>query len=212
MEKLDEVVDWLQKCLEWNQNAPLLILANKSDINHVGLEKIIDEIRLTQLPIQNPNRSFRIFEVSIKLSTNLDEALSWFADKTAHNIGDNQIRLLRFYLYLPTGIPIASYSFSNGTSNDLDMMPRFLNAFDQFTSGMMGPNEGLQSLNTLNHSILMVKREGVLCAIITDNDSDPSVTRVIAESILTYVETTFAEKALFISERWKNSFSEGFYN
>ncbi|MFX1517414.1 MAG: ADP-ribosylation factor-like protein [Promethearchaeota archaeon] len=210
--KLDEVVDWLWKCLEWNKNAPLLILANKSDLNHVGLEKIIDEIRLAQLPMQNPNRSFRIFEVSMKVGTNLDEALSWFADKTANNIGDNQIRLLGFYLYLPTGIPIASHLFSNGNSNDfdLDMMPGFLNAFDQFTSGMMGPNEGLQSLSTLNHSILMVKREGVLCAVITDKDSDLSVTRVIAESILTYVETTFAEKLSLFQKDGKIRFPKDF--
>ena len=210
--KLGEVVDWLWKCLEWNKNAPLLILANKSDLNHIGLEKIIDEIRLAQLPIQNPNRSFRIFEVSMKVGTNLDEALSWFADKTVNNIGDNQIRLLGFYLYLPTGIPIASYLLSSGNSNDfdLDMMPGFLNAFDQFTSGMMGPNEGLQSLSTLNHSILMVKREGVLCAVITDKDSDLSVTRVIAESILTYVETTFAEKLSLFQKDGKIRFPKDF--
>ena len=210
--KLDEVVDWLWKCLEWNRNAPLLILANKSDLNHVGLEKIIDKIRLAQLSIQNPNRSFRIFEVSIKLGTNLDEALSWFAGKTANNIGDSQIKLLGCYLYLPTGIPIASHLFTDGNANllDLDMIPGFLNAFDQFTSGMMGPSEGLQSLNTVNHSILMVKREGVLCAIITDKDSDPGVTRVIAESILTYVETVFAEKLSLFQKDGKIRFPKDF--
>jgi small GTP-binding protein len=210
--KLDEVVDWLWKCLKWNRNAPLLILANKSDLNHVGLETIIEKIRLTQLPIQNPNRSFRIFEVSFKLGTNVDEALSWFAEKTANNIGDSKIKLLGFYLYLPTGIPIASHLFTDGNSKnlDLDIIPGFLNAFDQFTSGMMGPSEGLQSLNTLNHSILMVKREGVLCAVITDKDSDLSVTRVIAESILTYVETSFAEKLSLFQKDGKIRFPKDF--
>lgn len=210
--KLAEGADWLWKCLEWNLNVPLLILANKSDLNHIGLETIIDKIRLVQLPIQNPNRSFRIFEVSIKLGTNLNEALSWFAQKTANNIGDSQIRVLGFYLYLPTGIPIVSYLFSDGSSKnlDLDMIPGFLNAFDQFTSGMMGLNEGLQSINTLNHSILMVKREGVLCAMITDKDSDPSATRVIAESILTYIETVFAEKLSLFRKDGKIRFPKNF--
>ncbi|MFX0124762.1 MAG: ADP-ribosylation factor-like protein [Candidatus Hodarchaeota archaeon] len=211
-DRLDEVVDWLWKCLEWNVTAPLLILANKSDLNHIGLENLIDQIKLAQLSIQNPNRSFRIFEVSMKHGTNLDEALSWFAQKTANNIGDSKIRLLGFYLYLPTGIPIASYLFTDGSSKDLDldMIPGFLNAFDQFTSGMMGPTEGLQSLNTQNHSILMVKREGVMCAIITDKDSDPGVTRVIAESILTYVETAFAEKLSLFRKDGKIRFPKNF--
>ncbi len=212
VEKLDEVVDWLWKCLEWNINAPLLILANKSDLNHIELEKLITKIKLAQLPILNPNRSFRIFEVSMKLGTNLDEAFSWFSEKTANIIGEKQIKLLGLYLYLPTGIPIASYLFTEESSQelDVDMIPGFLNAIDQFTSGVMGPSGGLQSLNTLDHYILMVKRDGLLCAIITDKNSDIGVTRVIAESILTHVETAFAEKLTLFRKDGKIRFPKNF--
>ncbi|MHA2245900.1 MAG: ADP-ribosylation factor-like protein [Candidatus Hodarchaeales archaeon] len=211
-EKLNEVVDWLWKCLEWNINAPLLILANKSDLNHIELEELIDKIRLAQLPIQNPNRSFRIFEVSMKFGTNLEEAFSWFSQKTVNIIGEKQINLVGLYLYLPTGIPIASHLFIKESSQDLDvdMIPGFLNAIDQFTSGVMGPGEGLQSLNTHNHSILMVKRDGVLCAIITDKNSDPGVTRVIAESILAHIEISFSDKLTLFRKDGKIRFKKNF--
>ncbi|UCG89925.1 MAG: GTP-binding protein [Candidatus Heimdallarchaeota archaeon] len=211
-EKLDEVVDWLWKCLEWNKNAPLLILANKSDLKHIEFEDLIRKIRLAKLPIQNPHRSFRIFEVSMKLGTNLDEAFSWFSQKTSNIIDGSQIKLLGLYIYLPTGIPIASHLFTKEPSQnlDVDMIPGFLNAIDQFTSGFMGPNEGLQSLNTQNHCILMVKREGVLCALITAKDSDPGVTRVVAESILTYLETSFAEKLSLFRKDGKIRFPKNF--
>ncbi len=212
IEKLSEVVDWLWKCLEWNINAPLLILANKSDLSHIELEKLIDKIRLDKLPIQNPNRSFRIIEVSMKFGTNLEEAFSWFSQKTVNIIGKKQIKLVGLYLYLPTGIPIASHLFMKESSQDLDvdMIPGFLNAIDQFTSGVMGPSEGLQSLNTQNHCILMVKREGVLCAIITDKSSDLGVTRVIAESILTHIEISFAEKLSLFRKDGKIRFPKNF--
>ncbi|MFX1283300.1 MAG: ADP-ribosylation factor family protein [Promethearchaeota archaeon] len=212
IDRLDEVVDWLWKCLEWNKNAPLLILANKSDLNHIEFKHLIRKIRLAQLPIQNPQRSFRIFEVSMKTGTNLEEALSWFSQKTSNTIEGRLIKLLGLYIYLPTGIPIASYLFTKEPSQnlDVDMIPGFLNAIDQFTSGFMGPSEGLQSLNTQNHSILMVKREGVLCALITAKDSDPGVTRVIAESILTYLETSFAEKLSLFRKDGKIRFPRNF--
>jgi small GTP-binding protein len=210
--KLDEVVEWLWKCLEWNISAPLLILANKSDLHHIELKELIDKIRMAELPIQNPNRSFRIFEVSIKDWTNLEGAMSWFSSKVAQVVGERQIRLVGLYLYLPTGIPIVSYLFSDESSPDLDvdLIPSFLNALDSFASGVIGINEGLQSINTKDHYILMVKREGVLCAVITDRDSDVGATRVVAESILTYVETYFSEKLSLFQKDGKLRFPKDF--
>ncbi|MHA2075211.1 MAG: ADP-ribosylation factor-like protein [Candidatus Hodarchaeales archaeon] len=87
LEKLNEVVEWLWKCLEWNISAPLLILANKSDLSHIALKELINIIRMAELPIQNPSRSFRIFEVSIKQGTNLEGAMSWFSSKVAQIVG-----------------------------------------------------------------------------------------------------------------------------
>jgi hypothetical protein len=212
LEKLDEMVEWLWKCLEWNVNAPFLILANKSDLNHIPLDDLIEKIKLNHLPRLNSRRSFQIFEVSIKLGTNLDRVLSWFSQKITNKVLEQKIRLIGLYLYLPTGIPIATHIFTEGTVDgfDSDMIPRFLNAIDNFTSGVMGPNEGLQSLYTENQCILMVKRDGLLCAAVTAKDSDPALTRMVAESVLNYLETSFSEKISLFRKDGKIRFPKNF--
>ncbi|MFX0184183.1 MAG: ADP-ribosylation factor family protein [Candidatus Hodarchaeota archaeon] len=212
IEKLDEVVEWLWKCLEWNLNTPFLILANKSDLNHIPLDDLIEKIKLNHLPRLNPQRSFQIFEVSIKLGTNLDQALFWFSQKITNVVLEQRIRLIGLYLYLPTGIPIATHIFTEGTVEgfDSDMIPGFLNAIDNFTSGVMGPNEGLQSLYTENQCIVMVKRDGLLCAAVTAKDSDPALTRMVAESVLNYLEASFSEKISHFRKDGKIRFPKNF--
>ncbi|MFX1514869.1 MAG: ADP-ribosylation factor-like protein [Promethearchaeota archaeon] len=193
-EKYDQVVEWFWKCLEWNHTAPILILANKSDLAHIELYDLMQKIKLDQLPNKNPERSFRIFEVSMKEGTNFDEAIEWFSEKIIPIIRKKKVRLLSIYLYLPTGIPIASHQFTQiGEELSEDMVPGFLYALDQFATGVIGPSEGLNSITTEHGRILTVKREGVMCAIVTDKDSDPIISRIIAESFLTYVESTFAK-------------------
>ncbi|MFX0170916.1 MAG: ADP-ribosylation factor family protein [Candidatus Hodarchaeota archaeon] len=211
-EKLDEVVQWLWKCLEWNVNAPILLLANKSDLDHIPHDDLIEKIKLNQLPILNPHRAFQIFKVSIKLGTNVDRALSWFSQKIAHAFIGQKIKLIGLYLYLPTGIPIATHIFTKGTIDgfDSDMIPGFLNAIDNFTSGVMGPNEGLHSLYTENQCILMVKREGLLCAAVTAKDSDPALTRMVAESVLNYLETSFSKKISLFRKDGRIRFPKNF--
>ena len=192
---LDQVIEWFWKCLEWNPTAPLLILANKSDLAHTELDELITNIKLDQLPKQNSQRSFRIFEVSTKTGANIDEAMAWFTEKLIPLLEKKKVRLIGLYLYLPTGIPIASHRFTSQSLEDFDedMVPGFLHALDQFASGVIGANEGLNSISTEHGRIITVKREGVMCAIVTDKKSDPITSRVIAESFLTYVEATFSK-------------------
>ncbi len=194
-EKLDHVVEWFWKCLKWNPTAPLLILANKSDLIHIELNELITKIKLDQIPKQSSQRSFRIFEVSTKTGSNIDEALGWFSEKLIPILEQKRVRLIGLYLYLPTGIPIASHRFTSKKIEDFDedMVPGFLHALDQFASGVIGASEGLNSITTEQGRIMTVKREGVMCAIVTDKESDPITARVIAESFLTYVEATFSQ-------------------
>ncbi len=203
--KLDEVVEWFWKCLEWNHTAPILILANKSDLSHIDLDDLINKIKLDQVLQQNPHRSFRIFEVSMKKGTNLDDAIGWFSQKMMPILAQKKVRIRGIYLYLPTGIPIASHRFTSDASGefDADMVPGFLYALDQFASGVIGPSEGLNTISTEQGYILTVKREGVMCAIVTDKDSDPVTSRVIAESFLTYVESTFSKSISLLRHEGK---------
>ena len=193
--KLDQVVEWFWKCVEWNPTAPILILANKTDLAHTELDELISKIKLNKLPELNPQRSFRLFEVSTKLGTNIDEAIGWFSEKLIPLLDTKKVRLIGLYLYLPTGIPIASHRFTSKSLDDFDedMVPGFLHALDQFASGVIGASEGLNSITTEQGRILTVKREGVMAAIVTDKESDPITARVIAESFLTYVEATFSQ-------------------
>jgi small GTP-binding protein len=196
--KLDDAVEWLWKCLEWNSKAPLMILANKADLNHIELPKLIDKVNLQKLPQQSPTRSFQIFEISVKTGKNLDRALNWFSQKIALSMSTKYIKLEGIYLFLRTGVPIVSHLFMNKTEEPMnnDIIPGFLNAIDEFASGMMGSEEGLNSLTTENYSIVMVKRETLLCAIITDKESDLSVARMVAESVVNHLEKTFPSQLI----------------
>ncbi len=206
--RLKQVVEWFWKCLEWNPTAPILILANKSDLAHIKIDKLMNKIKLDQLPQQNPQRSFRIFEVSMKVGTNLDEAIGWFFQKIIPILTQKKVKLIGIYLYLPTGIPIVSHRFTRDSTGDFDedMVPGFLYALDQFASGVIGPSEGLNAISTEQGRILTVKREGVMCAIVTDKESDPITSRIIAESFLTYVETAFSKKIILFRTEGKLQF------
>ncbi|MFX0151907.1 MAG: ADP-ribosylation factor-like protein, partial [Candidatus Hodarchaeota archaeon] len=208
LSRLNQVVEWFWKCLEWNPTAPLLILANKSDLVHIEMDDLIGKIKLNQLPQKNPKRSFRIFEVSTKTGANLDNAINWFSQKLIPLLVERRVRLIGIYLYLPTGIPIASHRFTSDPSGefDPDVVPGFLYALDQFASGVIGPSDGLNTISTEHGRILMVKREGIMCAIITDKESDPVTSRIIAESFLTYVEATFSKSLSLLRHEGKLRF------
>ncbi|MFX0015831.1 MAG: ADP-ribosylation factor-like protein [Promethearchaeota archaeon] len=207
IKRIDQTSEWLWKCLEWNSTAPILILANKADLAHIELNELLNNLKLDQLPQKSPERSFQIYEVSMKEGTNLDEALGWFFQKLIPILQKKKVKLIGIYLYLPTGIPIASHRFTS-ESEELDeaTVPGFLYALDQFASGVIGPSDGLNSISTGQGSILMVKREGVMCAIVTDKESDPITSRIIAESFLTYVETTFSQSISLLVKEGKVSF------
>lgn len=210
--RMEETSEWFWKCLEWNNQAPLLILANKTDLEHIELGELMDKIKLADLPQQNPNRPFRIFDISIKNGTNVDEALDWFFLKIRQFIEQKKIELIGIYLYLPTGLLVTSHQFKKTGIDDfdVDMIPGFLLAIDQFASGVMGPNNALQSINTESTDILLVKREGVLCAIVTSRGSDATTTRMIAESFLTYVEKNFSDKISLFQKDGKLIFPKDF--
>lgn len=210
--RIEEAITWFWKCLEWNTRVPLMFLANKTDLPHIELDELIDQMRLQDLPKQNPTRSFRLFEVSSKSGTNLTEALDWFSQKVFQDVLRKKIKLVGIYLYLPTGIPIASHRFTRSEKGELseDVVPGFLYALDQFASGVMGPSEGLNSITTESGRILMVKREGVMCAIVTDKESDPVTSRVIAESFLTYVESSFSKNVSLLRQEGKSLFPKNF--
>ncbi len=209
---LDDVSKWLWKCLDWNINAPILILSNKIDLDHIELEKLIKTLKLDQISVQNINRSFRIFEVSVKSNINVKESLKWFSTKVSQEIHRRKTNLLGIYVYLPTGIPIVSHLFIENKPSgfDIDIIPGFLNAIDTFTSGVMGANSGLKSINAEEFIIIKVKRNKILCTLITDESSDMSATRMAAESILDYIENNFDEKISKFEKDGKIRFPKDF--
>ncbi|MHA1993836.1 MAG: ADP-ribosylation factor-like protein [Candidatus Hodarchaeales archaeon] len=212
LEKLDDAVEWLWKCLEWNLEAPLVILANKADLTHIELPKLIDKVNLRKLPRQSPTRSFQIFEISVKTGMNIDRALNWFSQKIAVSLSKKYIKLEGIYLFLRTGVPIVSHLFMDQPEEamDNDIVPGFLNAINEFASGVMGGSEGLSSLTTEKHSIVMVKHETLLCAIITDLESDLSVARMVAESVVMHLEKAYPNQLLKYQSKGKFLFPENF--
>lgn len=189
LKKLKEVNKWFWKALEWNPRATLLILANKSDLNHISKGKIMNSLELQKLPEINPSRSYRIFQVSIKTGNNIEEAFKWFGGKLSTEIGKESVTLTGLYVYLPTGVPLCTISFNPAL--DSDMFTGFLSAVDTFASNAMGSSEGLQSIFTANYRILMVKRMGLLCGVISDKESESVNARILAESVLKFIEKKF---------------------
>ncbi|MFW9779081.1 MAG: ADP-ribosylation factor-like protein [Candidatus Heimdallarchaeota archaeon] len=210
-EKLDPSIEWLWKCLKWNLEAPLLILANKSDLTHVPLDLIVSKIRLNHLHVLNPSRSFQIFEISCLTGHNISRAVEWFFQKIAQIVPNQQIRITGVYLYLPTGVPIETLNFSNREKSglDIDMVPGFLNALETFLQDVMG-DERLHSISTDRHQILMVKHDSLLCAIVTDKDSSPAVTRMVAESLIKHIENRYAEQLGRFKKEGIFQFPKGF--
>ena len=190
--RLKESAKWFWNCIDWNKTAPLLILANKIDlVPHADIPEIMDIFQLSNLS-QNPNRPYQIFETSIKTGINLDDAIEWFFQKINKEISAKRIKLKGMYIYLPTGLLIASHQFKRLDDElDADLVPGFLVAVDNIASGVMGTRDSLQSINSANNSILMVKRYGLLCAIVSEKGSDPKITRIIAESFLNYLQGQF---------------------
>jgi small GTP-binding protein len=212
LEKLDDAVEWLWKCLKWNPEAPLMILANKADLTHIELPKLIDKVRLKNLPLQSPTRSFQIFKISVKTGMNIDRALNWFSQKIAVSISKKYLKIEGIYLFLRTGVPIVSHLFIDQPelAMDNDVVPGFLNAINEFASRMMDTTEGLDSLITENHSIIMVKREALLCALIADKKSDLPLARMVAESVVTHLEDTFPHQLMKYQTNGKYLFPENF--
>ena len=122
------------------------------------------------------------------------------------------IKIQGIYLFLRTGVPIVSHLFMNRPEEamDNDIVPGFLNAINEFASGVMGSSEGLSSLTTEKHSIVMVKQETLLCAIITDIDSDLSIARMVAESVVTHLEKAFPNQLDKYQSNGKYLFPDNF--
>ena len=122
------------------------------------------------------------------------------------------VKLEGIYLFLRTGVPIASHLFMNQSEEPMnnDIVPGFLNAINEFASGVMGDSEGLNSLSTDNYSIVMVKREKLLCAIITDKESDLSVARMVAESVVNHLEIAFPNQLIKYQANGRYLFPENF--
>jgi small GTP-binding protein len=209
--RLDSSAEWLWKCLKWNVDAPLLILANKSDLAHLHLDLIVSKIRLDELHSLNPSRSFQVFEVSCLTGHNISRAVDWFFQKIAQIVPNQQIRISGIYLYLKTGVPIVTHNFSIREKDglDIDMVPGFLNAMETFLHDVMG-DENLHSISTDRHQILLVKRDTLLCAIVTDKGSSPAVTRMIAESLIKHIENVYAEKLMRFKREGISQFPKGF--
>ncbi|MHA1227691.1 MAG: ADP-ribosylation factor-like protein [Candidatus Hodarchaeales archaeon] len=192
VDRLDEAIEWFWKCMDWNKKAPVLILANKIDLEHIDIEKIIDRLDLGKLANQNPSRPYQIYETSIKEGTNLDDAIKWFSKKVLSELSKKRVKLTGLYVYLPTGLLIAAHQFGKKFEElDADLVPGYLVAIDKIASDVMGTQDSLQSINTEHSYILMVKRGGLLCAVATEKDSDPGLTRMIAESFLKHIENNF---------------------
>ncbi|MHA1973220.1 MAG: ADP-ribosylation factor-like protein [Candidatus Hodarchaeales archaeon] len=193
--RLDEAIEWFWKCMEWNNKAPVLILANKIDLEHIKCEEIIDKLDLGKLAIQNPSRPYQIFETSIKDGTNLNEAVEWFSSKVLSELDKKQVKLTGLYVYLPTGLLVAAHQFGKKFDDlDADLVPGYLVAIDKIAADVMGTQDSLQSINTEHNYILLVKRGGLLCAVVTEKDSDPGLTRMIGESFLKYIENNFIKE------------------
>lgn len=202
IEKIGEAKEWFWKVIQWNPSASLLILANKADLPvYIDRQEFIQLLELKRLPIENSSRSFRIFEVSMKTGKNVDNALTWLCDNiTKQTIGTSP-KLFGIFFYLSNGLPITSIKID--PKLDGSLFTGYLSAMDNFTADSLGPEEGLRSIYTDNHRILIVKRKNLICSVVSDKGSETIMVRIIAESILGFMEDHFSSKIKLFEDTGK---------
>lgn len=168
----------------------LAFLANKTDLESMQLDEIINTLNLQELS-KFPKISFQIFEVSVKTSMNIDNAMEWFTRKVQDFSSDRTVS--------PKGLIISSIfgniklflDFSDVTQNlisVLDLLSEVLKDENHTLS-----DEKIASVVSNYGQIVFQERGEIVLSLITDPDDSQVDAQRLIELIYDYLEKNIAE-------------------
>lgn len=176
--------------LKVERRIALAFLANKADLESMELDEIVSTLNLQELS-KFPKISFQIFEVSVKTSMNLNNAMEWFTRKVQDLSTDRIVS--------PKGLIISSIfgniklflDFSDVSDNlisVLDLLSEVLKDEEHTLS-----EEKIASVVSNYGQIVFQERGEIVLSLITDPDDSQVDAQRLIELIYNHIENEVAE-------------------
>ncbi|MHA2295111.1 MAG: ADP-ribosylation factor-like protein [Candidatus Hodarchaeales archaeon] len=210
-ELIDEARKSFWKVAEWApEDTTVMFLANKWDLDHLPLDKIVTNLDLQQFST-TPSRSFQIFDVSMKTGQNIERAMDWFSSKLLRQMRAKKITLYRVLILLSSGVPIVDLEFGSRKTGSTHVSG-FMSAINQYIKKIIGESEGLQRIETDEYQVLMTKYEHLFCVIVCGLEDSPSKVRTVAESVLRFGAGELRERGKFQLPTTIRDYLEEYFN
>lgn len=213
--RVKEAVDWFWKVVEWlREDAPIVFCANKIDLrgrkkeSAMTLEDIINTFELEKFSNQDHiKHSFRIFEISAKEGTNVDDAMQWIFGRVIGSQEKSKIQGVMIYSIknqsLILELPLMdNFEETKQEKNLMDIIEYICKFFAQNQSTM-------QYYEQENNDIYVFAREGYICLIVAEKEAEYNSIRIAGQSILSVVNV-LEEEGELSTEQLKWVIKEGF--
>ena len=214
--RVKESVEWFWKIVEWlREDAPIVFCANKIDLRKEGkkdpamsLEEIIKTFDLERFSQEEfVQHSFRIFEISAKEGTNVEESMQWIFGRVIGAQEKSKIQGVMIYsieneeliLELPL---MKGYDKIKEDANLMDIVEYNSKLFDKSQSTM-------QYYEQENIDVYVFAREGYICLLVAEKEGEYNSIRIAGQSILSVVNVLDQEGELSTEQlKWviKESF------
>jgi small GTP-binding protein len=214
--RVKEAVEWFWKVVEWlREDAPIVFCANKVDLRTEGkkdpamsLEEIIKTFNLERFSHEDyVQHSFRIFEISAKEGTNVEESMQWIFGRVIGAQEKSKIQGVMIYsmeqesliLELPL---MKGFEKIKEESNLLEIVEYNSKLFDKSQSTMQYYEQELID-------VYVFAREGFIALIVAEKEAEYNAIRITGQSILSVVNVLEQEGELSTDQlKWviKESF------
>lgn len=213
--RVKESVDWFWKVVDWlREDAPIVFCANKIDLRKgkkdsaLSLEEIIKTFNLEKFSHEDHvHHSFRIFEISAKEGTNVEESMQWIFGRVLGAQEKSKINGVMIYskeqesliLELPL---MKGFDNLKQEKNLMDIIEYNSNLFDKSQSTM-------QYYEQEKIDVYVFAREGYICLIVAEKEAEYNAIRIAGQSILSVVNVLEQEGELSTEQlKWviKESF------
>lgn len=176
--------------LKVERRIALAFLANKADLESMQLDEIIDTLNLQELS-RFPKISFQIFEVSVKTSMNINNAMEWFTRKVQDLSSDRTVS--------PKGLIISSIfgniklflDFSDVNQNLISVLDLLSDVLKDEEHALS--EEKIASVVSNYGQIVFQERGEIVLSLITDPDDSQVDAQRLIELIYDHLEKKVAE-------------------
>ena len=176
--------------LKVERRIALAFLANKADLESMQLDEIIDALNLQELS-KFPKISFQIFEVSVKTSMNINNAMEWFTRKVQDLSSDRTVSSKGLIISSIFGNIKLFLDFSDVNQNlisVLDLLSEVLKDEEHALS-----EEKIASVVSNYGQIVFQERGEIVLSLITDPDDSQVDAQRLIELIYDHLEKKVAE-------------------